>query len=329
MGPEDRSRLTEQLADLTESDRTAFLGGHGLVAAYQDAGQHANNQAGVIAAFGAAERQGRLEQVLVAAREFVDAAEARRQKSWTSQDLDFGDGWDGFFLVDRDMWAKSPRNPDNWRAERAVAAARAEDRFAQLTAPTASGESNEEENTLGKPARVIFISHANADGPVAQLLNDALNLAGIPDDEVFFSFARSTGIAAGRDIPANLRKALDEAKLVIELISETYLTRPMCLMEFGAAWAMFGAVDDDMAAGATFPIVLEPLKRSDVTPQLGNVYMYDLVGTEAVDQMLDDLHASVGVATGRHITAAQWSKCKRHFRNGLAALAATKPDLRS
>ncbi len=111
-------------------------------------------------------------------------------------------------------------------------------------------------------ARVIFISHAHADRDVASLFSNTLNLAGVQDAEIFFSSSRATGVPTGADVLQRLQTSLNEAHLVVELVSPGFLGRPMCLMEFGAAWA---TLKD------TFPVVLAPLTRSEVTPQLAGV----------------------------------------------------------
>ena len=50
--------------------------------------------------------------------------------------------------------------------------------------------------------------------------------------------------------------------------------------------------------------------------------MHHLVDSDAIDEMLNDLHAAVVKATGRSITAASWSKATKHFKAGLAAALA-------
>ena len=88
----------------------------------------------------------------------------------------------------------------------------------------------------------IFISHASADRKLANLLRDTLVLGGIPRERIFYSSSRATGIPSGTDVRAHLRSELQQAGLVIELISATFLTRPMCLIELGGAWVL-GEVD--------------------------------------------------------------------------------------
>src|SRR5215470_5940027 len=98
----------------------------------------------------------------------------------------------------------------------------------------------------------VFISHATGDRKLADLLRDTLILGGIPGDRIFYSSSRESGIPSGRDVRSHLRTELNDAALVIELISLAFLSRPMCLIELGAAWAL---------GKPTFPIAVPPLER--------------------------------------------------------------------
>jgi hypothetical protein len=117
----------------------------------------------------------------------------------------------------------------------------------------------------------IFLSHAFADKALADLLRDTLLLGGVSEPRIFYSSDRSSGIPSGQEVGSYLRNSLQAAALVIELISETFLTRPMCLMELGGAWAM---------GTPTYPIVVPPLSRTEAISQIGNIQM-GVLGTEA------------------------------------------------
>ena len=68
----------------------------------------------------------------------------------------------------------------------------------------------------------IFISHAWADHKLADLLRDTLVLGGIPRNRIFYSSSRATGIPSGTDVRARLRSELQQAGLIIELVSATF-----------------------------------------------------------------------------------------------------------
>ncbi len=113
----------------------------------------------------------------------------------------------------------------------------------------------------------IFISHASADEPLAGVLQRALIFGGVPPERIFYSSARLTGIPAGRDVSMYLRQSLRESGLVVELLTRTFLSRPICLMELGAAWG---------SETPTFPIVVprsrlvKPPTRSEMSISFGS-----------------------------------------------------------
>jgi hypothetical protein len=87
-------------------------------------------------------------------------------------------------------------------------------------------------------AHKILISHASTNRKLADLLRDTVVLGGIPRNRIFYSSSRATGIPSGTDVRAHLRSELQQAGLIIELASTAFLTRPMCLLELGGAWAL-------------------------------------------------------------------------------------------
>jgi hypothetical protein len=159
----------------------------------------------------------------------------------------------------------------------------------------------------------IFVSHAWADRKLADLLRDALVLGGIPRERIFYSSSRATGIASGTDVRAQLRRELQQAGLVIELISTTFLTRPMCLIELGTAWVL---------KKPTYPIVVPPLTRREAVEEIGNVHMGQLGSGEEVNDVLDELHDRLASDVGLSTTATQWNPVARRFRDGLPTVLA-------
>ncbi len=159
----------------------------------------------------------------------------------------------------------------------------------------------------------IFISHARADRKLADLLRDTLVLGGIPRERIFYSSSRATGIPSGTDVRARLRGELQQAGLVIELISTTFLTRPMCLLELGGAWAL---------EKSTYPIVVPPLTRSEAVAQIGDVHMGQLGSEEEIDDVFDELQDRLRNDVGLSTTATAWNPVARRFKEGLPAVLA-------
>jgi TIR domain len=159
----------------------------------------------------------------------------------------------------------------------------------------------------------IFISHAWADRKLADLLRDTLVLGGIPRERIFYSSSRATGIASGTDVRAQLRRELQQAGLVIELISTTFLSRPMCLIELGAAWVL---------EKSTYPIVVPPLTRSKAVAQIGDVHMGQLGSDEEIDDVFNELQDRLRSDVGLSTTATGWNPVARRFKEGLPAVLA-------
>jgi hypothetical protein len=159
----------------------------------------------------------------------------------------------------------------------------------------------------------IFLSHAFADRKLADLLRDTLVLGGIPRERIFYSSSRATGTPSGTDVRAHLRSELQQAGLVIELISATFLTRPMCLLELGGAWVL---------EKSTYPIVVPPLTRSQAVAQIGDVHMGQLGSDEEIDDVFDELHDRLRSDLGLSTTATGWNPVARRFREGLPAVLA-------
>jgi hypothetical protein len=151
----------------------------------------------------------------------------------------------------------------------------------------------------------IFISHASADRKLADLLRDTLVLGGIPRERIFYSSSRATGIPSGTDVRAHLRSELQQAGLVIELISATFLTRPMCLIELGGAWVL---------EKPTYPIVVPPLTRTQAVAEIGDIHMGQLSSDEEIDDVFDELHDRLTSDVGLSPTATQWNPVARRFK---------------
>ena len=112
---------------------------------------------------------------------------------------------------------------------------------------------------------------------------------------------------------AHLRNELQQAGLIIELISATFLTRPMCLLELGGAWAL---------EKPTYPVVVPPLTRSQAVAQIGDLNMGQLVSQEEIDDVFDELHDRLASDLGLSTTATEWNPVARRFKEGLPAVLA-------
>jgi hypothetical protein len=172
----------------------------------------------------------------------------------------------------------------------------------------------------GAPSTVtdkrIFLSHAYGDKQLADLLRNTLVLGGVDEDRLFYSSDRSSGIPSGESVGTYLQRSLRESGLVIELLSETFLTRPMCLMELGGAWSL---------GTPTYPIVVPPLTRDEAIRNVGDVQMGVLGSDAEIGEVFDELHDRLARDVGITTKITKWNRSIAEFRQQLPAkLAAVR-----
>ena len=107
----------------------------------------------------------------------------------------------------------------------------------------------------------IFISHATADKAIAKLLVAFMKEAiGVPAKSIFCSSLKGHGIPFAEDFNAYMKEQIQKPKLVVLLMTKSYLESPFCLMELGAAWAK---------SLKSLPVVVPPVSYEMVTKTLG------------------------------------------------------------
>ncbi|WP_158702281.1 toll/interleukin-1 receptor domain-containing protein [Kitasatospora sp. MMS16-BH015] len=182
-----------------------------------------------------------------------------------------------------------------------------EDFRERSAAASASGRPKAAGNDPGRAPehRMIFISHSSEDGDVARWMTNLLVLGGMPRRQIFCSSERSTGIPSGEGIRTYLRRMLMRSDLVIELISKSFLERPFCVMEMGAAWVL---------ERSTIPVVVPPLTLGEVTGKLGDLRL-ELIGDDmGIDSVLDELHGRLVDLFDVHPSLAEWNAAARDFK---------------
>ena len=94
----------------------------------------------------------------------------------------------------------------------------------------------------------IFLSHSSKDKPIVDSFIYLLSRIGIPSSDVFCTSNNS--LVPGEDFITSIKKSLQNADLVIFLISPNYIDSYFCLMEMGASWAFKENI---------LPIIIPPL----------------------------------------------------------------------
>lgn len=164
----------------------------------------------------------------------------------------------------------------------------------------------------------VFVSHASADGEyVEQFVSAVLQLGcglDLENGDLFYTSGADTGVPAGADLMSYVRKEVGTANLVVALITPTYLTRPVCMAELGAAWGMVG--DDRL-----FPLLAPGMRRGDLDGILPSL----LIRFSNERDALDQLHERVGKAVERHSGAPTWGRHVRKWEKAADDLAARLP----
>ena len=161
----------------------------------------------------------------------------------------------------------------------------------------------------------VFISHASADREVADALKDLLQLGGLSAGNIFYSSDRGTGIETGSDLRSRLRVELRDAAVVIELLTETFMQRAVCLMELGGAWAL---------GKPTYPIVVPPYTFAAASVHIGEIIMASLGTPAQISDLLHELPAVLKGADDQLIVEFE-PRHVEHFKQRLSAALSTAP----
>lgn len=86
----------------------------------------------------------------------------------------------------------------------------------------------------------IFISHSSKDKTiVTEFTNEILILClGAENAKIFCTSIDGLGITSGQDFRERIKRELEEAQIVIQIISKNYKSSEVCLNEMGAAWVL-------------------------------------------------------------------------------------------
>lgn len=118
----------------------------------------------------------------------------------------------------------------------------------------------------------VFVSHAKDDSLIADsfVRNILLLGLGLEVHEIAYTSMAETGIPGSAQWFTWIETSLHEAELVVALVTDTFLTRQLCLLEAGAAWH----------AGKLMPVQL-----GDDRGELGQLQFLDGRSVETLDQL--------------------------------------------
>lgn len=104
----------------------------------------------------------------------------------------------------------------------------------------------------------IFISHSVKDADIVTEFTEGILQIGLSvnvSEQVFNISIEDAGIKTGEDFKERIKKELNTAKAVIQIITENYKKSEACLNEMGAAWILNIPV---------IPFILEPISYNTV-----------------------------------------------------------------
>ncbi len=159
----------------------------------------------------------------------------------------------------------------------------------------------------------IFVSHASKDAPVStafvqQILEGAL---GFPHSRICHTSSPGT-IPIGRDIPPFLRDELDNADLVILLLSPNFAASPFCMAELGAAWVQRTA----------FPLLIPPQGYNDLEGVFEVTQAAKLNDPTALDELRDRIIQEFDF---EHKRTSRWNAERDLFLEHVDTLIAKLP----
>jgi hypothetical protein len=155
----------------------------------------------------------------------------------------------------------------------------------------------------------LFLSHSHADRDLAmQLVRLFLATSSLEADDIFCSSLSGTGIPEGRNFVEYIREALVQARLVVVVITPSYLGRPFCLCELGAAWAL---------ELSSFPLLAGGTTVGDLDGVLGQVQASRLDDPDALDRLRDRLRLDLDGVT---VDEARWPEARDTFLAELSSV---------
>lgn len=165
-------------------------------------------------------------------------------------------------------------------------------------------------STHDTPTQVrVFITHSSLDAPLADALVAAVQLGtGLRHDQVFCSSIEGMDVEDGDDFIEVIKTQLNQATLVIPLITPAYLDSIFCMWELGAIWAM------DLK---TIAVRVEPVAPRDLPDLLRHRQVRPLGHASLIA-----LSKSIANQTGEQPNEVVWAKERTKFLDAIPSILA-------
>ena len=155
----------------------------------------------------------------------------------------------------------------------------------------------------------LFISHAVKDKPLVDAFIELLEGGiGINKNAIFCSSSEGQGIPTGEDFAPYMRTRLQNAALVIALVSENYYDSPFCLCETGGTW---------YGEKPFVPILTPPFGYSDLRGALYGKQVILFDSSKGLNEMYDKVRETLGV---KDHGVARWELRRDQFLKKLPVL---------
>jgi len=160
----------------------------------------------------------------------------------------------------------------------------------------------------------IFLSHSSADAALATQVRNLLIIGcGVSTNDILVSSVPGNGIPAGTPSFVDYLKArLQNAEIVVLLLSENFFSSQYCLCELGATWSL---------GKPYFPLVVPPLSKSELGSTLEVAQAGEINNGRYLDQLPDEIRETVGTGVGTDA----WGLQRDVFLAGLSELIKSLP----
>ena len=156
----------------------------------------------------------------------------------------------------------------------------------------------------------IFVSHAVRDQELAEAVVELLQLgSGVSGDQIFFSSGPGMGVPTGSRFNEYIRKEVEDAALVVAILSPAFRESAFSTAEVGAAWVL---------QGNFFPMTVPGYGHRDLDGVLIGVQVPPLDDPQALAELHDRACAALNFAGD----TTRWANQQAKFLARLEDLAA-------
>lgn len=160
----------------------------------------------------------------------------------------------------------------------------------------------------------LFISHAVTDTSVTKSFVNLIESGiGVSPTDIFCTSNKGQGIRPGAEFKESIRETLDDATIVIALISENFYNSPFCMCELGGTW---------LQAKDFIPILIPPIRLSEMKAVLAGLQALRIAIKEDLDELRDELSERLAI---KPLPTPRWNEKRDEFLKDLPKKLKTIP----